>query len=240
MSTPASITKMIQWMQANLSTLVYSESDSRRLSNVLTDPTDCSGLARRMYSVFAGIQIGTYTGNEDDHGWEITATKAIAERGENMLPGDLIFYRWENRSLGGDPWDHVNIFAGGDLVYNHGGPGKGPVRQSLRANVNDAVAIMVRRIIAPVTPPIIVKPVPKPTPTPAPQEDLMLIVRFPDDTSNGKTSQEAQYLVTDGGLVWITPTDSTGLGHPVPHDITPHASSNIYKLAVVGSNPRKP
>lgn len=236
MTTPSAIEKMIAWQGEHLSSLVYSETGDR-LSNTLTVATDCSGLCRRLYWVFAGLDIGTFTGNEDDHGWLITSSKSVALTPGLLLPGDLVFYRWENRSLGSDPFDHVNFFAGGDLVYNHGGPGRGPVKQSLKSNVVDAVAVMVRRYIAPVTPPV-VKPTPKPTPpTPAPvQEEITMLVRF-HDAPKGASAVFGTNFET---LTPLTLADYDGIGRPTVHVLS-CKDSNLYKLPVTPGlvDPRK-
>lgn len=141
------ISEMIAWLDANLKTLHYTENEPGRSQMPGSKETDCSGL--NMF-LFAPRDIGTYTGDQCSHGELITVDKIKARVGAGMVPGDTVFYRWENRPLGSDPWDHTNFYAGGDLVYNHGGPNfndMGPVKQSLKLNVDSAVAVMVRRNI---------------------------------------------------------------------------------------------
>lgn len=139
---------MLDFQVENLGRITYSETAPTRLSTKdLLSPTDCSGNVARLHLAKAkGLVIGTYTGNICTHGTLVTLSKSAAASGYGMLPGDCPLYDWN----GDGRWDHINMFAGGDLVYNHGGPGKGPVKQSLAHNVNSAVHVMVRRFIAPV------------------------------------------------------------------------------------------
>lgn len=149
MSTqPEAITEILAWLPKNIEKFTYSEFGNR-LHPDITGHTDCSGLNAWLFVKFGHIEIGTYTGDECHYGKLITTSKLAAAAAQHMLPGDAIFYRWEERELGNNPWDHTNIYAGGDLVYNHGGPGRGPIKESLRHNVDEAVAVMVRRYIQP-------------------------------------------------------------------------------------------
>jgi hypothetical protein len=148
-TTDAQIAAMIAYLDDHLGKFVYNED---RPNSTTSGATDCSGLNWRLFKLKAGIDIGSNTGTQCQYGKLITTSKADARVGKGMLKGDTVFYRWENRTLGWDPWDHTNFYAGGDLVYNNGGPGRGPVKQSLQHNVDNAVAVMVRRNLAPVPP----------------------------------------------------------------------------------------
>lgn len=154
-TVPTSISNMLSWQAAHLGQLVYSQSDPHRLSHDdahMLSPTDCSGLVARLMAHFAGLDVGTYTGNEYLHGTLVTASKSVARTGYGMLPGDCILYNWYYDPDG--PYNHINMYAGNGVVYNHGGPEHGPVRQSLSENVDGARHIMVRRFVHwPTTPP---------------------------------------------------------------------------------------
>jgi len=145
-TTPAAITHILNWQKENAGKVPYSETASTRLDSGtaadLLTATDCSGMAHRMVKHFAGIDIGTYTGNECTHGTLVTKNQNAAATGYGMLPGDCILFDWD----GGD-WDHIAIYAGNGRIWNHGGPGSGPLNWSLEENVNKAVKVMVRRFI---------------------------------------------------------------------------------------------
>ena len=159
MTTHPDVQALLDWHERHLGDLVYDEMSSTRLhcktlADLLT-PTDCSGDAIRTYRYFTGLKLtdATYTGNFCTQGELVTTSLADAAAGRHMLPGDPVFYHWRGWSTNpGDPYNHVNIYGGGDLVYNHGGPDKGPVRQSLRENVSRAQAVMVRRLVQPISP----------------------------------------------------------------------------------------
>ena len=138
------IQRMVAWQAANQQHFAYSEN-SGRLDPEHSGYTDCSGLTRWLYLKFAQLDIGTWTGDESTHGTLVTVSKSQARNGVGMLPGDLIFYRWAPDSPA--TFDHVNMFVGDGMVQNHGGPGRGPVEQSLMTNVDSATTVMVRRYI---------------------------------------------------------------------------------------------
>jgi cell wall-associated NlpC family hydrolase len=147
-TTLPAIQKMLDWQAAHKGKVRYSESASTRLANAtgadLLTATDCSGMFHRMMMHFGQIDVGTYTGNECTHGTLVTLSKSAAHAGYGMLPGDGILFDWD-----GGRWDHIAMYAGGGRIWNHGGPGNGPLNWSLASNVDNAVKIMVRRYIAP-------------------------------------------------------------------------------------------
>jgi hypothetical protein len=153
MSTPQSVVNMLKWQDDHAGDLAYSQSDPHRLSSDdahMLSPTDCSGLIARLHSRFAdGLYIGTYTGNESEHGTLITTdhsrVTSLAE------PGDCILYNWYYDPDG--PFNHINMYAGGGVVWNHGGPGHGPVKESLASNLSGARHVMMRRFVQPAPPP---------------------------------------------------------------------------------------
>lgn len=151
-TTPQAIVDILNWQRANQGRVPYSETAYTRLDSDtahLLTATDCSGMVHRMMMHFAGIDVGTYTGNECTHGTLVTVSKSAARMGYGMLPGDCILFDWD-----GGAWDHIAIYAGEGRIWNHGGPGNGPLNWSLANNVDAAVKVMVRRFIHwPTTPP---------------------------------------------------------------------------------------
>jgi len=149
--TPPEITAILNWQKAHAGQVPYSETASTRLAfdtAHLTSATDCSGMVARMFAHFAGLTVGTWTGNERNYGQLVTTSKADAAAGKGMLPGDVILFNWS----GPNPnFDHIAIYAGAGRIWNHGGPGKGPLDWSLASNVNAATNVMVRRFITPTT-----------------------------------------------------------------------------------------
>lgn len=146
MATPKAIVDILNWQAAHQGQVPYSETASTRLASDdahMLSTTDCSGMAARMFAHFAGLNIGTYTGNECFYGELITTSKSAAAAGIGMLPGDCILFDWD-----GGNWDHIAIYAGNGRIWNHGGPGYGPLNWSLASNVDEAVKIMVRRFLS--------------------------------------------------------------------------------------------
>lgn len=143
---PEAIQKILDWQREHAGEVAYSETASTRLDSKtardLLTPTDCSGMAAKMFAHFAGINIGTYTGNECTYGTLVTNSKSAARVGYGMLPGDCILFDWD-----GGPWDHIAIYAGHGRIWNHGGPGNGPLDWSLMTNVDAAHQIQVRRFL---------------------------------------------------------------------------------------------
>lgn len=203
------ISEMVAWLAAHEGHFAYSE-ESGRLDPDVSGYTDCSGLARYLYLKFAGLDIGTYTGDECTRGELITTSKTEARAATRMLPGDLIFYRWESRPIGSDPFDHVNIYIGGGKVQNHGGPGHGPVLQSLAAqNVDRAVAVMVRRYIQPPAPP---------SPSVVTPEETDMFIQFKDAPT--KLGKESVFQVAGPSLIHVSKAAYAAFGKPKVDEIS--------------------
>lgn len=151
--SPTVIQDILTWQAAHAGQVTYSETAATRLdydSAHLTSPTDCSGMAIRMLKHFGGdamqtlLAAATYTGNLCQLGEHVTSSHADAANGSGMRPGDLIFFTWSGHN---PTWDHVAIYAGAGRIWNHGGPGPGPLDWSLAQNVYAASEVMVRRYI---------------------------------------------------------------------------------------------
>ncbi len=149
MTTETQIAAMLNWQREHAGQLKYSQTADTRLASDaarMTTATDCSGLIARLYKHFAGIDVGTYTGNEQNYGKLVTTKKSVAAAGKGMLPGDVILFNWSGHN---PTWDHIAMYAGNGRIWNHGGPGRGPLNWSLRDNVNSATEVMVRRYLPP-------------------------------------------------------------------------------------------
>lgn len=243
--TDPRLVKVLIWDAQHLGDLEYDEESSTRLHHItlsdLLTPTDCSGQIIRTCEYY-GIDMhdASYTGNLWNKGTLITTNLADVASGKGMLPGDLVFYHWRGWTLNaGDPFNHVNMFAGGDLVYNHGGGSdgheKGPIKESLKQNVGNAQAVRVIRLLPQVVVNPPVPPKPPVPPTTVVQEEEMRI-RFPDDMSHPGLSNDAQYLVTGGQLLWLTGPDTLNNKYPV-EDKKPHTSCHLYILPIVPGTP---
>lgn len=137
----------IAWLKSEVGKIVYSEGSGREKMPG-SNATDCSGLNRYVFSRFFGINyIGDSTADQRNFGINLNLTVGQISRGEGLLPGDALFWLWEHRTLGWDPWDHTNFVIDSGHVANHGGPGKGPVIQTISSNVNECVAVMARRFV---------------------------------------------------------------------------------------------
>lgn len=140
---------ILAWLRAHQGQVPYDEENyaTRLKSDTLADlltPTDCSGLTAKIFKFFAGLTVGTFTGDECFYGKQITTSKAQAASGIGMRPCDVILFNWPS---GRSTWDHIAIYAGNGRIWNHGGPGHGPLDWSLASNVNAAINVMVRRYL---------------------------------------------------------------------------------------------
>ena len=109
---------------------------------------DCSSTCRRAYLDVCGIDIGgnTVAQSANGHGvfvigWN-TAKSISAQQLALMRPGDLVFYDWGSGRAG---VDHVEMYAGGDLTWGHGGglngTVPGPHKNSLSKFIRDTRGI---------------------------------------------------------------------------------------------------
>lgn len=73
---------------------------------------DCSSFFQRCLQVGAGVNPGSWTGEQLTRGYQI--------RRSQLLPGDGVFYN-----------SHVVLYIGNGQCLSQGGPGKGPVQKSI-------------------------------------------------------------------------------------------------------------
>ena len=82
--------------------------------------TDCSGFVYYIYNRFYGINVGTWTVEQNERGTLIQHTSGALDE-SSMKIGDLILYSWEGGRV-----DHVEMYIGNATILGHPGPGKGP------------------------------------------------------------------------------------------------------------------
>lgn len=114
------IDEIIEWLTSHVEAFAYSQG-SGRLSPETSGYTDCSALMWYVFQKITGQEIGTWTGEQIEHG------TLIAE-GSGTLPdeiqaGDLVFFNWYNYNA---TYDHVEMYIGNNRLIGHGGPDNGP------------------------------------------------------------------------------------------------------------------
>lgn len=105
--------------------------------------TDCSGLVRYAYQKVTGVEIGTYTVAQLEHGTEVLSGSGAIDESKLLL-GDLVLYNWRG---GRDSVDHVEMYVGNSQVCGHGGPGNGPTMKTLQGPAGNAINWYVRRYV---------------------------------------------------------------------------------------------
>lgn len=139
--------KLVYWMASRENKFRYSNG-AGRLDPDRSGVGDCSSTCRRAYLDVCGIDIGgnTVAQSANGHGvfvigWT-TAKSVSAQQLALMKPGDLVFYDWGSGRVG---VDHVEMYAGGDLTWGHGGglngTVPGPHKNSLSKFVRDTMGI---------------------------------------------------------------------------------------------------
>lgn len=139
--------KLVYWMASRENKFRYSNG-AGRLDPDRSGVGDCSSTCRRAYLDVCGIDIGgnTVAQSASGHGvfvidWT-TAKSISAPQLSLMKPGDLVFYDWGSGRVG---VDHVEMYAGGDLTWGHGGglngTVPGPHKNSLSKFIRDTRGI---------------------------------------------------------------------------------------------------
>ena len=108
---------------------------------------DCSSLARHWYKEICGIEIGTYTGDQQRYGVEVFGAEEQTVEGAmaKLQLADLIFFDWDG--VGVDGLDHVEMYIGNGKTCGHGGPGMGPTIKDFRSQWNSAHTVKARRYV---------------------------------------------------------------------------------------------
>ena len=137
--------QLVAWMEARLGKFAYSQLGDR-LHPDQTGHTDCSGLVAACYRDVAGMDIGTWTGNELDHGSVLFDSSADYGKAISVLqPGDLVFFNWDHHN---PTFDHVEMYIGNESTCGHGGdPVMGPVNKSFKQLWSEAYEIVSRRYL---------------------------------------------------------------------------------------------
>jgi hypothetical protein len=138
-------TALVDFISSLSNIYAYSQGPGR-LDPVNSGYTDCSGLVRYVYLHVCGIDVGGWTGEQIGKGILVTIDKNIALSENNILPGDLLFIRWNSNSP--STYDHVEMYAGNNTVWGHGGPDNGPDMGSWSSKINASATIMVRRYVS--------------------------------------------------------------------------------------------
>ena len=138
--------QLVQWMLDRQGRYAYSQGPTR-LDPEAKKVTDCSALVRYAYQQVAGIEVGTWTGNQQDRGRIVVGldVQTAAEAERLLQKGDLVFFDWDGINVG--YFDHVEMYIGGGKTIGHGGPGNGPVIKSLSQQWDWAHSIVARRYL---------------------------------------------------------------------------------------------
>lgn len=108
--------KLYDRMMGLKNKLTYSQAQDKR-TNINGGYCDCSGLVWFLYNEIAGINVGTWTGQQVGNGKELS--KGSGKIDESVLKtGDLIFFNWGNYNAS---YDHVEMYMGANQCMGHGG-----------------------------------------------------------------------------------------------------------------------
>lgn len=114
--------QLAQWMIDHDRRYAYSQGPGR-LSPDTSGYTDCSGCVWYAYQQVCGLEIGTWTGTQLEHGRLIAEGSGDAPI-DQLLPGDLCLVAWSG--YGVNAVGHVEMYIGNNQLSGHGGPGSGP------------------------------------------------------------------------------------------------------------------
>lgn len=150
---PANATEIqkgvVKWMTDREGKFNYSQGDGRNNPDK-SGVGDCSSTVRRAYKDVAGIEVGTYTVDQQNYGRRIWINSSYGEAPpESILQlGDLIFYRSSAPFSG--RVTHVEMYIGNGKTIGHGGPrynDKGPTIKNMVRVSSTKVKTIVRRYI---------------------------------------------------------------------------------------------
>lgn len=150
--------KLVAWMEDRIGTLEYSQDMWARANTDISKKADCSSLVQKAYRDVAGIEVGSWTGDQQNFGRRIFGAGTDYATAISLLkPSDLIFFDWYGNAP--TTFHHVEMIRlDVTQTIGHGGdPHWGPVTKSLLRQWNAAHSISARRYISddfvPVTPP---------------------------------------------------------------------------------------
>lgn len=137
------ITNIVNWLKSKIGAYSYSQGPGR-LEPDKNGYTDCSALMYYAFMKFANIQIGTWTGGQQDTGTEVSISSAGAFAESKLKIGDLVFFNWTYYK---PSYDHVDMYIGNNQVIGHGGPGSGPTIKELSGRIANCNSWRVRRYV---------------------------------------------------------------------------------------------
>lgn len=123
----------------------YSQA-SGRLQPDVSGYTDCSGLVWYCYQQVLGVNVGTWTGDQQNYGTQIYYTTSNTIDESIMALGDLVFFDYNSYT---SSYDHVEMYIGNNEICGTGGPTgvPGPTIKNFENNVAYANRVEVRRYI---------------------------------------------------------------------------------------------
>lgn len=137
------------WMRARIGKYFYTQNMTLRASPDTSGGTDCSALIDYAYEQVSGSRIGGNTDAQMKNGTSVFGTdmESMTQARELLMPGDVIFFRWNNPPEGAY-WSHEELALGGDTTIGHGGdPFYGPVMKSFAQQWGWASHIAARRYL---------------------------------------------------------------------------------------------
>lgn len=133
------MTAMINFAKSVENKYSYAQAPGR-MDPESSGLTDCSGFVYYIYNRFYGINVGTWTVEQNERGTLIQHTSGALDE-SSMKIGDLILYSWEGGRV-----DHVEMYIGNATILGHPGPGKGPYEKPITWG-SSAVYRNVRRYV---------------------------------------------------------------------------------------------
>lgn len=115
--------------------LHYTQDSGTREQVMQGVAGDCSSTCRWVYKHATGIDPGGYTGAQinSPNGSDVDNTPTCPDE-KNLLPGDLLFFKGKNGSVG-----HVEMYIGNGQLMGHGGPSwndMGPTVKDMKTYCN--------------------------------------------------------------------------------------------------------
>ncbi len=129
----------------------YTNDTWERMNPEQSGGTDCSGFVRWLYLTGAGIDVGTWTGDESHAGHEIARGQYPSEiPWGSMQPGDLILMtaKYPGNYEFNAYLCHIEVYCGGGTMIGHPG-GYGPQEKRAQAwmEAYGCITWMVRRVL---------------------------------------------------------------------------------------------
>ena len=102
-----------------------------RLDPLSSGYGDCSSTIWFAYQQVSGIDVGTWTGGMAGKGNKIASGYSNDPLPVDVMqPVDLVLIMWKGHN---SSFDHVELYMGNNVLWGHGGPGKGPNQTTANA-----------------------------------------------------------------------------------------------------------